>query len=151
MGLVNGEGPPHASIFICGEAPGEEESRQGRPFVGPSGYELDRMLGEAGISRAECYVTNVARERPPNNDVTTWIAQSKKEVTVYHKQFREKWVLPPIAEGIRLLIVEIEAVAPNVVIALGGTSLWVLTGKSGIQKWRASMLSIDTEEMKRWT
>lgn len=147
--LVNGEGPPYASVMIVGEAPGEEEARQGRPFVGPSGYELDRMLGEAGIARAECYVTNIARERPPNNDIAVWIAQSKKEITEQHTQFRDKWVLPPIIEGIKLLIVEMEAIAPNVVIALGGTSLWVLTGKSGIQKWRASMLSIDTEEMKR--
>ena len=66
------------------------------------------MLGEAGISRSECYVTNVCRERPPGNDITAFIAQSKKEITPVHVKLRDKYVLPVIIEGYRLLITELE-------------------------------------------
>jgi uracil-DNA glycosylase family 4 len=138
--IVNGEGPIPATIMIVGEAPGEEEARQGRPFVGPSGYELDRMLGEAGVSRAECYVTNVARERPPNNDISTYFAQSKKAITNEHVEIRNRWVLPPIRDGINALALEINMVQPQIIVALGNTPLWALTGTSGITKWRGSML-----------
>jgi uracil-DNA glycosylase family protein len=58
---VPGEGPESALIVFIGEQPGDEEDRQGRPFVGPAGRVLDRALEEVGINRSEVYVTNAVK------------------------------------------------------------------------------------------
>lgn len=59
--LVFGEGPPGAALMIVGEQPGDQEDLVGRPFVGPAGQLLDRALHEAGIDRAQAYVTNAVK------------------------------------------------------------------------------------------
>jgi uracil-DNA glycosylase family 4 len=127
--------------MIVGEAPGEHEERQGLPFVGPSGAELDRMLQEAGILRSTCFVTNVVRKRPPGNDIGVFFAERKSDRTLQHQELNGKWCLPVVLEGIELLKREIEACQPNVIIALGNTALWALTGNWGITSWRGSTLS----------
>jgi uracil-DNA glycosylase family protein len=58
---VFGEGPKTSSIVLIGEQPGDEEDRQGHPFVGPSGHLLDRALADAGIDRSTIYVTNAVK------------------------------------------------------------------------------------------
>lgn len=58
---VFGEGPVHAPVMLVGEQPGDQEDRQGRPFVGPAGKMLDRALADAGIDRARVYVTNAVK------------------------------------------------------------------------------------------
>src|ERR1700689_4270430 len=103
--------------MIVGEAPGEEEERQGRPFVGPSGNELNRMLGEAGISRSECFITNLIRVRPPHNDINYFIAKAKKDRTPDHVQLKGKWVRREVVDGYNLLSEEIRLVKPNIIIA----------------------------------
>lgn len=65
---VPGHGPLNAKIALVGEAPGEQEEREGLPFVGASGRLLNQMLASAGIARGETYVTNVVKQRPANND-----------------------------------------------------------------------------------
>lgn len=66
--MVFGDGNPHAPVMVVGEAPGAEEDRVGRPFVGASGQLLDRMLASIGLSRASnVYITNVVNWRPPGN------------------------------------------------------------------------------------
>jgi DNA polymerase I-like protein with 3'-5' exonuclease and polymerase domains/uracil-DNA glycosylase len=137
---VRPSGPTDARVMIVGEAPGAEEERKGEPFVGASGHELTKMLHEAGIARSQCFITNVCRERPPGNDINTFIAQAKKEITPAHIQVHGKWVLPPLKHGYDLLLREIELVKPNLILAFGNTPLWALTGKWGITKWRGSML-----------
>jgi DNA polymerase len=68
MNLVFADGNPAAPIMMVGEAPGEDEDRQGLPFVGVSGQLLDRMLNAAGLSRAEnVYISNILFWRPPGN------------------------------------------------------------------------------------
>jgi len=64
---VPGEGPVPARVFFLGEAPGAQEDRSGRPFVGPSGRLLDRLLADAGLPRSEVYITSCVKCRPPNN------------------------------------------------------------------------------------
>jgi uracil-DNA glycosylase family 4 len=64
---VPGEGPPDARVMLIGEAPGYHENQQGRPFVGPSGQFLAELLGVAGLKRADVFITNVVRCRPPGN------------------------------------------------------------------------------------
>lgn len=64
---VPGEGPTHAEIMLIGEGPGFHENEQGRPFVGASGKFLDQLLEMAGLTRAEVWITNVVKCRPPGN------------------------------------------------------------------------------------
>jgi uracil-DNA glycosylase len=65
---VFGDGVPGADVMLVGEAPGSDEDREGRPFVGKSGQLLDAMLKSAGLSRAHnLYITNVVPWRPPGN------------------------------------------------------------------------------------
>jgi DNA polymerase len=64
---VPGEGPADAKIVLIGEGPGYHEDRQGRPFVGASGQFLDDLLGMAGLARADVFIANVVKCRPPNN------------------------------------------------------------------------------------
>lgn len=71
MNTVFGVGPADARLMIIGEAPGEEEDRQGEPFVGPSGQLLDRMLAAIGLERKEVYITNTLYWRPPGNRTPT--------------------------------------------------------------------------------
>lgn len=64
---VPGEGPTHAEIMLIGEGPGFHENEQGRPFVGASGKFLDQLLEQAGVTRADVWITNVVKCRPPGN------------------------------------------------------------------------------------
>jgi uracil-DNA glycosylase len=65
--LVYGEGDPHAKLMVIGEGPGEQENLQGRPFVGPAGELLNRMLEAIQIKRNEVYICNIVKCRPPSN------------------------------------------------------------------------------------
>ncbi len=141
MGIkVPPSGPTSAKIMIVGEAPSQEEEIRGEPFVGASGKLLDSMLHEAGISRSECFVTNVARERPEANNIYNFIAKAKNVVTPHHVPMRDKMVLPVMIEGWQLLQREIERVRPTVIVPVGNVPLWALTGHWGIVKWRGSTL-----------
>jgi DNA polymerase len=89
---VFGEGREHARIVLIGEQPGDQEDREGRPFVGPAGRLLDRALVEAGIDREKCYVTNAVKhfkwkergkrrlhQKPDRGEITAcrpwWVAE----------------------------------------------------------------------------
>jgi len=65
--IVFGSGDPEARLLIIGEGPGEEEDRQGKPFVGRAGQLLTRMLESVGITRDEVYICNIVKCRPPGN------------------------------------------------------------------------------------
>src|SRR5947209_19430702 len=65
--LVFADGNPQARVMFVGEAPGAEEDRAGKPFVGRSGQLLDRMLAAIGLDRGSAYITNVVPWRPPGN------------------------------------------------------------------------------------
>lgn len=64
---VPGEGNPHAKVLFIGEGPGQQEDRQGRPFVGPAGQFLDELLDSINLKRSDVFITNVVKCRPPNN------------------------------------------------------------------------------------
>lgn len=64
---VTGEGPADAEIMFIGEGPGFHENEQGRPFVGASGRFLDQLLEQAGLTRADVFIANVVKCRPPAN------------------------------------------------------------------------------------
>ena len=66
--VVPGMGVPNPFVLVIGEGPGEEEDKQGKPFVGPAGQLLDKMLGAIGLSRDKnCYIANIVKCRPPMN------------------------------------------------------------------------------------
>jgi uracil-DNA glycosylase family 4 len=127
---IPSEGPLDATIVLIGEAPGNDEERQGRPFVGSSGQLLFKLLGSAGISRSDCLITNVVKERPPGNDISKFIvfksgrAYPTEAYTMYEKALYE----------------ELDKTKANVYIAVGGVAMYALTRLQGISKRRGSIL-----------
>ena len=67
--VVLGEGDPHAALMFIGEGPGQQEDETGRPFFGAAGQLLDRMLAAIGLTRAQVYICNIVKCRPPQNRV----------------------------------------------------------------------------------
>jgi uracil-DNA glycosylase family 4 len=120
---VAGQGPADARMMFVGEAPGAIEDNCGIPFSGPSGDLLWDICREIGLDRREVYVTNVCKYRPPSNDM-----RRLKEIGV------------DIDEQISQLWDEIQAINPNVIVALGNTPLRALTKKDKILRWRGSIL-----------
>jgi DNA polymerase len=96
---VFGEGSPTADVVVVGEAPGQEEDRTGRPFVGRAGRLLDLLLLSAGFPRADVYICNVLKCRPPDNR-----NPQPDEVTLCTTSF---------------LHGQLEAIAPRVLLAVG--------------------------------
>jgi uracil-DNA glycosylase len=114
--LVFADGNPQAEIMLIGEAPGAEEDRQGKPFVGKSGQLLDRMLQAIGLDRTKVYIANTVPWRPPGNR-------------------------PPTPEEIALCLPflqrQVELVAPRIVLTLGGPAMQTVFQTSvGIIKMR---------------
>jgi DNA polymerase I-like protein with 3'-5' exonuclease and polymerase domains/uracil-DNA glycosylase len=143
--LGSGDGPSSARVMIVGEMWGHSELREGRSFAGSSGEEMNRMLHDAGILRSECWVTNVVNAMPPAGNIDVWIPSKKRDIRSDMVPLRGRMVEPCIVEGIKRLQQEIRLVKPNVIIAMGNTALWALTGKTGVQKWRGSQLRSDRE------
>jgi len=117
-----------AKIMFLGEAPGEDEDRRGLPFVGRAGKTFDKLLASANIDRHRCIITNVAREKPPGNNILHYF-QDKKG-------FFPK---PILVEWLALLREEILTYNPNIIVALGNTALWALTDERGIGKKRGTI------------
>ena len=114
--LVFGDGNPAADLMLIGEAPGADEDRQGRPFVGVSGQLLDKMLASIGFDRTNAYITNILPWRPPGNRKPT--------------PAESAMCMPFIRR-------HVELVAPRVLVLLGGTSASSLLGRSeGIMRLR---------------
>lgn len=98
------------------------------------------MLHEAGIMRSDCYVSNVVNAQPAGNDIRAWIPLTKREITPDCVRFRDRMVKPILLAGYHSLLKEINLVKPTLIIALGNTPLFALTGRQGITKWRGSQL-----------
>jgi len=111
---VFGEGPTRARVVMVGEQPGDREDREGRPFVGPAGHLLDEALVAAGIDRGTVYVTNAVKH-------FKWEPVGKRRL---HKKpsAREVAACRPWLDA------ELEALAPEVVVALGATAAQDLMG-----------------------
>ena len=128
------EGPLTAKIALVGEAPGEDEvlNIPPRPFVGQAGRILDRMLAEAGINRAACYITNVSLERPTNNRFLSFFYDRlTKPVRYVPKERLLKWRI--------CLEKQLKELQPNVVVAFGNEPLLALMGMGDITKRRGSI------------
>lgn len=137
---VNGRGPKDARIMLVGEAPGFDEEIAGEPFVGMSGRELKAQLKEAGIDMDQCYVTNVCKFRPPDNDMSLWLNDKKTSLKKGYVCYLNRYAHPIVMEGVNELKQEIETVKPDVIIGFGNTPLWALMGHWGVTNWRGSEL-----------
>ena len=114
--VVFGAGPRAARVMFVGEQPGDQEDRQGEPFVGPAGAMLDKALADAGIPRDQVYVTNAVKH-------FKWEPRGKRRI---HKKPRASEVKAcrPWLEA------ELRAVKPAVVVCLGATAAQSLLGAS---------------------
>ncbi len=129
---VFGEGPKDAKVALVGEALGEQEARLGRPFVGETGQLLDMLLRSIGSTRASYYITNVVKERPPNNKISHFIQFDNRGRYQGHTKAYDEYE--------DILYEELRGLGANVIVPLGGVALWALTRKTGITKWRGSIL-----------
>src|SRR4030095_1824955 len=127
---VPGMGPIGAKLAIVGEAPSYAETQMGKPFVGPSGRELDRLLRDAGINRNNCWITNICKYEVPANIGKAKIPLTKRAASVGIN----------LEEQIQHLQREITEINPNCILALGGSALWALTGHTKISEYRGSIL-----------
>src|SRR5258706_3078301 len=112
---VFGAGDPHARVMLVGEQPGDEEDKQGLPFVGPAGKLLDRALEAAGIEREHLYVTNAVKH-------FKWQLRGKRRL---HKTPAQR----EVDACHQWLEAEIATVKPHVVVALGATAARAVIGK----------------------
>ena len=118
---VRDEGPRDARIVLVGEAPGVQEEKAGRPFVGPSGQVLERWWASVGLARDRVYVTNVLSQRPPENKIRCVPA---REVMAQTKKLHQR-------------IARLDD--PWVIVPTGNTALRALVGKASITKHRGSV------------
>jgi len=116
--LVFADGVPGSSIMFVGEAPGGDEDRIGRPFVGRAGQLLDRMLNAVGLDRRQVYIANIIPWRPPGNRTPT---------------------LQETQTCLPFITRQIELADPQLLVCLGGSSAQTLLGvKGGILRVRGS-------------
>ncbi len=113
---VFGDGSSRARVMFVGEQPGDQEDRQGRPFVGPAGRLLDQALAAAGIDRDDVYVTNVVKH-------FKWEPRGKRRI-------HQKPNAREIAACRPWLDAEVAAVKPDIVVCLGATAAQALLGRT---------------------
>ena len=124
--LCFADGAQDAPIMLIGEAPGAEEDRQGKPFVGQSGQLLDRMLSHIGLNRQKVYITNVIYWRPPGNRAPT---------------------SGEIATCTPFLERQIEILAPSLILFVGGIAAKsLLSMKEGVTKLRGRVFNYATAD-----
>lgn len=120
---VPAEGSPSSKIWIVGEAPGDDEVEFGKPFIGRNGNYLFESLLKYGIRREDCFITYVCHYQPWKN---------KFEYLLDTKE---------LSDGQIELWELLTRYRPNCILALGNQALYALTTKTGITKWRGSILN----------
>jgi len=127
---VFGEGPKTARVMLIGEAPGDREDRDGHPFVGPAGRELDRALEAVGLAREEIYLTNAVKH-------FKFEERGKRRI---HKTPSKG----EVDACVPWLDTEIKLVRPEAIVALGATAAKALLGPSfRLTQHRGELLESD--------
>jgi uracil-DNA glycosylase len=127
---VFGEGLKRSRLMLVGEQPGDQEDRQGKPFVGPAGKELDRGLDAAGIARNEAYVTNVVKH-------FKFEERGRRRIHQTPKRFEIDACRPWLDEELRV-------VEPEALVLLGATAAKALLGSSfRLTQHRGELLDSD--------
>ena len=112
---VFGEGPDDADLMFVGEQPGDQEDKEGRPFVGPAGRMFDKALAEVGIERSTVYVTNAVKH-------FKWQPRGKRRL-------HQKPTWAEMSACRPWLDAELELVRPRVLVCLGATAAQALLGR----------------------
>lgn len=129
ISTVFADGNPEAGVMCIGEAPGQEEDRQGLPFVGRSGKLLDRMLGSIGLDRETVYITNVVPWRPVDN---------------------RKPTAEEVATCLPFVIRHVELVDPKLLILFGGAAASALLARhEGINRLRGRWFDFSSPGLPR--
>lgn len=136
---------PYPIAFV-GEAPGEEEAMGGAPFIGRSGWLIRSMCRDAGIPINRCLITNSFDTRPVDNNVKLfffnkteykkWRGENEGELEVHGGH---GYVRPQFVYNRARLRAELQKYNPRVVVALGGTAMWALTGEHKITEYRGTV------------
>lgn len=127
-------------IMLVGEAWGAKEEEVRRPFVGASGWLLNQLLSHAGLSRDECYVTNVFNLRPkPSNDIKNLCGPKAEALPDYPEIAKGKYIHRQYAPELERLYDEVRAVQPNLIIALGAIAAWAFIHSRGIKTVRGAV------------
>lgn len=127
--LVFADGNPESRVMIVGEAPGADEDRAGKPFVGVSGQLLDRMLAQIGLDRTSVYITNIIFWRPPGNRQPT---------------------TAEVAACLPFVERHIELANPDVLLLTGGASAKTLLARNeGITRLRGRWFLYESTGMSR--
>jgi uracil-DNA glycosylase len=119
-------------IMLIGEAWGEHEARQRAAFVGPTGYLLNNLLAEAGIRRADCYLTNVFNFRPHMNKIEGICGPREQGIPGYPSLTPGKYVAKTFRSELIRLGAEVQEVKPNVIVCLGNVAIWAMLGKTRV-------------------
>jgi uracil-DNA glycosylase family protein len=128
---VFGEGPQKASVAFVGEQPGDQEDRQGRPFVGPAGRLLDKALAAARISREQVYLTNAVKH-------FKWIWRGKRRL-------HQKPVIRQVMACKPWLQAEFEVLKPKIVVCMGTTAAQAVLSKAVlVTKERGKFIAPDS-------
>jgi len=142
-------GRPGTKLLIIGEAPGEDEDKAGRPFIGPSGQLLDVLLNDAGFHRSDFNITNVFTRRPPDNDLKKNWTLTKTELkklgysTVGRlPPMNKRYIHPEHESEVARLHEEIRQLDPTFILMLGGTALWAISGEARITVNRGNLLPL---------
>lgn len=132
--IVPSTGSKDAKICLIGEAPGGIEDRTGVPFTGKAGKLNDYLLNLAGITRRECYITNVVKVRPYNNDISTYIklGSSFGNAKIQDSKYKD-WE--------EELYEELRETDCNVYVTLGSVPLYAMTRNVSSTKYRGSVLT----------
>jgi uracil-DNA glycosylase len=127
------------NIALVGEAYGEAEEKARLPFIGAAGHELNKMLQEAVLHRADCFVTNVFNLRPKANKIEALCGPKAQALAGYPALVKSAYIRAEFGMELERLADELIEVNPNVVVALGNTAMWALTGRTAISKFRGSI------------
>lgn len=138
------------TLVILGEAPGADEEIAGIPFVGNAGKMLSDIMEQAGLDRREWYILNTFLKRPPNNDLkdTDWTLNKTEWKAEYgtvppseppslkkrHLRLEHHWQIAELHARLR-------ALKPDLIVAMGATALWALTGEDAITLYRGNFFT----------
>ena len=129
---VLGEGKHESKMWFIGEAPGEQEEKHGRPFIGGAGGVLEGVFHQTGIKRSEVFIDNVIQRRPTKNDFS-----------IFYTDKGRNHPTQELLEASQRIRDDINKWKPNIVVALGNEALRAITGKNQITHWRGSLLSFN--------
>jgi uracil-DNA glycosylase len=127
--IVPGEGDHSPAVLLVGEAPGASEDKQGRPFVGRAGKLLDTLLAEAGVERADVFITNVVKARPPGN------RDPRADEVAHHRPW---------------LDAQLQVIAPEVVVPLGRHAMGHFLSGPTITEAHGQVVEADGRRVLPW-